>query len=230
MHKVLVVEDDPSQQELIRCVLKAHYVLQLESLGQKGLECALSLWPELVILDLGLPDIGSDEFLARLKADPRARVFPVLILSARERKEDIVCGLAAGADDYLVKPFHDAELLARISALLRRAAVYRNPASVIKLGPLTVDPARRLAQLKRRSLKLTPKEFALLEFMLRSQGRVFSRRELLEGVWGFDKETTTRTVDNHIACLRKKLGPPLSRFIQSFHKKGYGLIIPGRLG
>jgi len=212
---VLVVEDEAAVRLGLRLALEraGHQVLEAES--------ARAAWPllkaaEVVVLDWRLPDEPGVALLERMRE--KGMETPVLMLTARAEAQDKVEGLRRGADDYLTKPFLVEELLARLEALLRRA----RPRRVIQRGPLVLDLDRLEAHLEGRPLPLTRREFDLLAFLARRPGRVYTREELLEAVWG-EYLGTPRTVDQHILQLREKLGedPKAPRFLETVRGVGY---------
>jgi DNA-binding response OmpR family regulator len=201
---ILVVEDDPNIAALVRTYLERD---GFATIWVRDGEAALAELPRhpirLVVLDVGLPGMDGLEVCRRI--DGR---IPIVMLTARDELADRVAGLELGADDYLAKPFSPRELTARIKAVLRRATRAQSGDGVLALGALTLDPAAREARLGVRDLGLTQREFDLLEYLLRHPGRVVGREELLEAVWGFVYPGETRTVEVHVAQLRKKLGDP----------------------
>ncbi|KIX84641.1 response regulator transcription factor [Thermus filiformis] len=215
MATVLVVEDEAAVRLGLRLALEraGHQVLEAES--------ARAAWPllraaEVVVLDWRLPDEPGVALLERMRE--KGMETPVLMLTARAEAQDKVEGLRRGADDYLTKPFLVEELLARLEALLRRA----RPRRLIQRGPLVLDLDRLEARLEGRPLPLTRREFDLLAFLARRPGRVYTREELLEAVWG-EYLGTPRTVDQHILQLREKLGedPKAPRFLETVRGVGY---------
>jgi two-component system response regulator PrrA len=205
MPTVLVVDDDRS----IRTVLERS--LRLEGFevkavpdGEQALDTTAVSEPDVLVLDVGLPGIDGVEVVRRLRAS--GNDVPICILSARVDIGDRVAGLEAGADDYMVKPFAVAELVARLNALLRRRP--ESEATVLTAGDLRVDTARRLVRRGTTDLDLTKREFHLLETLVRNQGIVLSRERLLELVWGYDFEVNTNVVDVFIGYLRRKLEAP----------------------
>jgi len=212
---IMVVEDDPNIGALVRAYLErdAFSVLWLRSAEE-----ALAELPRhpvrLVVLDIGLPGMDGLELLRRL--DGR---LPVVILSARDEVADRVAGLELGADDYLPKPFSPRELTARVKAVLRRGARARREHQALVLGPVWLAPAAREVRVDGRDVQLTQREFDLLEYLMRNAGRVVGREELLEAVWGYSFPGQTRTVEVHIAQLRRKLGHP--QLIRTLRGVGY---------
>src|SRR5207249_4928963 len=170
--------------------------------GEAGLQAVRDHRPRLVVLDVGLPDVDGLEVCKRLRATSQ---IPVIFLTARDSEVDRVLGLELGGDDYLTKPFSPAELVARVKAVLRR--VDGGPAAeVVQAGPVTVDVGRREVLIDDTVVEFTTKEFDLLRFLAERPGLALSRQQILDGVWGYDWFGDARTVDVHIAQVRKKLG------------------------
>jgi two-component system, OmpR family, alkaline phosphatase synthesis response regulator PhoP len=222
MSRILVVEDDTDIAELI-----AHYLTnaghQVHRLGS-GADVMPRLQRDpvdLVILDLMLPGLDGLRVCEAMRQDPATAVIPVIMLTARGEESDRVSGLERGADDYVTKPFSPKELTARVAALLRRAG--RPPIGAIRFGPITVDPDRHHVLLDGEEVKLTAKEFLLLQYLLQHRGRVLSRDLLLTDVWGYQYTGGTRTVDVHIRRLREKL-PVLADSIETIKQFGYKLV------
>jgi len=199
--RVLVVEDDEDIADVLRRSLRQEgHEVRTAADGEAALAVATEFVPDLVILDLGLPKLDGVEVCRRLRESGDV---PILILTARSETDDRVEGLDAGADDYLVKPFERAELLARIRALLRRRPP-RGTAS-LTVGDLVLNPGTREVTRGERVLDLTNREFELLEFLMRNERLVISRERLLEEVWGYDPTSMTNTIDVFISNLRRKL-------------------------
>ncbi|HZS01023.1 MAG TPA: response regulator transcription factor [Chloroflexota bacterium] len=228
MTDVLLVEDEPELRRLIiRELEAAGYEVRTAADGPAALRLIAAAAPDIVILDWMLPGLDGLEVLRRLR---QTSSVPVLMLTARAEEVDRVVGLEVGADDYLTKPFGMRELIARVRALLRRhvrlaemlAADRGEAREVLQLGPLTLDPAARLARLDGAPLELTRTEFGLLHLLLRNRGRAFSRAYLHDAVWGEPAVEGDRSVDNAILRLRKKLGP-LGEAIETVWGVGYRL-------
>ena len=201
---VLVVEDERPIADLVRLYLSRDgFGVHVEHDGTAGLTAARRLRPVAAILDISLPGLAGTEICRRLRAD--GDWTPVVFLTARDDEVDRVLGLELGADDYVTKPFSPRELVARIRALLRRVAG-PDGGRVRTLGPVSLDPGRRLVTVAGEPLALTPTEFDLLGHLLGRPGRVFTREELLASVWGYASPAGTRTVDVHVAQVRAKLG------------------------
>jgi DNA-binding response OmpR family regulator len=201
--KVLVVDDEDHIVELARIYLtREGYEVEGVGDGSQALARFTQLKPDLVILDIMLP--GSDG-LAICKEIRKQSQVPIIMLTARDEVTDKVVGLEVGADDYLTKPFHPQELVARAKALLRRARIEPDAPKLIRAGKLEVDLERHEVRHEQVKVQLRPKEFDLLTLLARHPGRVFQRSELLDLVWGYDFPGYTRTVDVHVQQLREKL-------------------------
>ncbi len=212
---ILVVDDEAEICDLVRYNLtREGYRVLVEQDGEAGLDRIFKSPPDLVVLDLLLPKLSGLEVLRAVRGEPRTRSLPVLVLTARSTEMDKLLGFERGADDYLTKPFSPKELTARVAAILRRTRG-EEPAGVTKIGPFEFDRERHQVLLHGRELHLTPTEFRLLEFLLQRPGRVFSREQLLDKVWGLGYFGETRTVDVHVRRLRAKLGrdAPLIRTV-----------------
>ena len=226
MTKVLVVEDNANLAfGLTRSLESEGYEVESAEDGTKGFELARSTNPDLVVLDLMLPGMDGYTILKKLRAE--GKDVPVLILTARGEEADKVFGFRLGADDYVTKPFSLSELLARVQAILRRAKSTdkRDGESVEEFGEVSINTLARSVKKGDAEVALTPKEFDLLIALIRRRGAVASRLELLKEVWGHQAEVMTRTVDIHIAELRRKLehDPSTPRHILTVWKAGYRL-------
>jgi len=221
MH-ILIVEDEQRLGRLLRRALEAHgHVVDVVTEGMAGLAAARDRAYEVIILDLGLPDIDGLEVCRRLRAAHVAT--PVLVLTARDEVEDRVGGLDAGADDYLGKPFALPELLARVCALARRPPPAEDDLE-LRLADLTLDLRGRLARRDGRAVTLSGKEFALLEFMLRHAGQVLTRQQIIANVWRYDFEGLDTVVDTYIHYLREKIDAGAApRLVRTVRGVGYVL-------
>jgi DNA-binding response OmpR family regulator len=205
---VVVVEDDPHIADLVDLYLRREgFRVLLAEDGDKGLALFTREDPWMVILDVGLPG-AKDGFDVCRQIRARSAV-PVLFLTARDDEVDRILGLELGADDYLVKPFSPRELVARVRAILRRTREGPPPQEVVTIGALEVDLRRRETRRRGEVVPLTTREFDLLAFLADNTGLALSRQQLLDGVWGSDWYGDERTVDVHVAQLRKKLGTDL---------------------
>jgi two-component system, OmpR family, phosphate regulon response regulator PhoB len=224
MPKVMVVEDEEALALLLRYNLESEgYEVDCVSRGDEA-EIRLSEYtPDLLLLDWMLPGLSGIELCRRLRLRPQTERLPVIMLTARGEESERVRGLSTGADDYVVKPFSVPELMARVKAMLRRS----NPealSSKLAAGDLELDRQSHRAWRNGRELKLGPTEFRLLEFFLASPGRVFSREQLLDGVWGRDVYVDERTVDVHVGRLRKAINRGRERDpIRTVRGSGYSL-------
>ena len=219
---IYIVEDDSSIREL------EQYALQSNGYETTGCEDAASFWaalrsgrPDLVILDVMLPDEDGYQILAKLRADPTCAATPVIMVTAKTSEIDVVKGLDHGADDYLCKPFGIMEFLSRVRASLRRAAPEERP-NVLSFHEILLDNARHSVTVNNQPVELTYKEYSLLRLLLENTNLVVTRETILQVVWGTDISVESRTVDMHIRTLRKKLGDA-GRYICTIRKVGYKL-------
>jgi DNA-binding response OmpR family regulator len=213
---VLLVEDERDIAELVRYhVEKAGMRFLHATDGGAALRLARTQSPDVALLDLMLPGLDGLEVCRQLRRDAATRRLPIIMLTARGEEVDRVVGLELGADDYVVKPFSPRELLARIRAVLRRVEGVESPPTGRVTGALHVDEARHAVAVGGRPVGLTAKEFGLLTALLRADGRVLSREQLLDAVWGYTNaaEIESRTVDVHVRRLRAKLGPEARRIV-----------------
>ncbi|MEP3051250.1 MAG: phosphate regulon transcriptional regulator PhoB [Erythrobacter sp.] len=203
--KLLLVEDDPALAELLDFRFRNEgYDVRCTSDGDEALILAIEDVPDLIILDWMIEGTSGIEVCRRLRRDKQTARVPIIMLTAREDEDDRVRGLETGADDYLTKPFSPRELLARVAAVMRRV----RPAlagEVIEVGDIKLDPVAFKVQRGDRTLQLGPTEYRLLKFFMESPGRVFSRGQLLDSVWGTGSDIELRTVDVHIRRLRKAI-------------------------
>jgi len=207
--RILVVEDEPDLRSLLdRSLEGAGYRVLLAEDGIAALEKAMTEPLDLILLDLMIPHVDGIEVCRRLKRDERTARLPVVMLTARQEPVDRIVGLELGADDYITKPFNLRELVLRVGAVLRRSRGERGRSGVLGHEELSLDPAARIVTVDGREVHLTGREFDLLHFLLSHPNRVFSRSDLLRQVWEYDFEGYDRTVDAHVARLRKKLGTP----------------------
>ena len=226
MTNILIVEDSEDLAFGLRNNLEFEgYDVSVVHDGKTGLEMATSNPPDLMILDLTLPELDGLNVLERIRKT--GSKLPILLLTARQEEVDKVRGLKLGADDYVTKPFGLMELLARVEALLRRSGGEPYP-EVIKVGELEIDVAARIVLKGGERVDLAPRELDLLLALIEHRGRVVSRQHLLSEVWGHQGQVVTRTVDTHIAELRRKLEPDTRKpsYIQTARKAGYRFEAP----
>lgn len=222
--KILIVEDEKDILQLVKLYLdKEGYRTVTASTGSEGLKQVRAEKPDLVVLDLMLPEIDGLEVCKRLRSAPETAMLPIIMLTAKAEESDTIIGLELGADDYVTKPFSPKTLVARVKALFRR--LERKPEEGqprYAYGDLVMDLSRHELTVKGEEVPLTAKEFGLLEHLLRNPGRVLTREILLNAVWGYEYYGTTRTVDVHIRRLKQKL-PLLDDAIVSVKSLGYKL-------
>lgn len=222
--KILIVEDERDILHLVKHYLeKEGFRTVVAMTGLEALKKVTEDKPDLVVLDLMLPEMDGLEVCKRLRSAPDTAMLPIIMLTAKAEESDTIVGLELGADDYVIKPFSPKTLVARVKSLLRR--VDRRPSTDTDLhsyGALSMNLARHEVSLDKQEVTLTTKEFGLLEHLLRHRGRVLTREVLLNAVWGYDYYGTTRTVDVHIRRLKQKL-PLLEEAIVSVKSLGYKL-------
>ncbi len=225
LRNIIIVEDDEDVADSIRYNLEREgFRVRLANTGEHALNLILDRPPNLIILDLNLPHMNGFELCRRLRAEATTARVPVLMVTARADEADKVLGLNMGADDYITKPFSMRELVARVSAALRRAEGSEVDRPVFDDGALRIDPANFSVSYRGNEVRMTRKEFALLSELARNQGRVLTREVLLDRVWGVTYYGDSRTLDVHIRRLRQKLGDP--SMIETVTGIGYRLV-PG---
>ena len=220
--RILIVDDEPDLIRPLSFLLRRdHFQVEEVHDGGSCLErMAREPLPDLVLLDLMLPDIPGTQVCVRLRSNPRTAGVPIVMLTARGEEVDRIVGFELGADDYVTKPYSAQELILRLRAVLRRTQPAQDPKVRLHLGPLEVDPEGVRAWVSGDELTLTPTEFRLLLTLVQRRGRAQSRAQLLEAVWQLGDDTTERAVDTHIKRLRQKLGPVSDR-IQTVRGIGY---------
>ncbi|MFZ1728544.1 MAG: response regulator transcription factor [Bacteroidota bacterium] len=224
MKTVLIIEDDPAiLVGLEACFRAEHYDVHSESDGGRGYDQAKKMIPDIIILDLMLPSKNGEEICRDLRANGVNS--PILMLTSKSSETDRVLGLELGADDYMTKPFSVRELQARVKALLRRAPETREPEE-ISVDGLWVNLRTQEVRLGEQPVDLTAREFEVLRFFIKHRNEVVTRDMLLDEVWGYEQFPTTRTVDNYILSLRKKIEPTPSdpRYIVTVHTAGYRFV------
>ncbi len=219
--RILVVDDEPDLLELVRLTLdQAGHQVETAASGREALEALRRHRPDLLILDLMLPDVSGTEVCRRLRADSELHSLPVIMLTAKADEVDRVVGFERGADDYVTKPFSPRELVLRVGAVMRRSQAPADPRGVLEHGPLRLDPARHRCWVNDEEISLTAKEFDLLRGLMTRPGRVLTREVLLDQVWGSDITVTVRTIDTHLKRLREKLGAA-GELIETVRGVGY---------
>jgi DNA-binding response OmpR family regulator len=226
MSRILIIEDElPMRTALQDCLEGEGYRVIAAADGEAGLKRALEEKPDIILLDVMMPRLDGYAVAAELRRVGNA--VPILMLTAKGQVEDRVAGLDSGADDYLVKPFSTEELLARIRAMLRRVQKQSKTTAMLVLGDVRIDFARQEAWNKKKPLRFTAKEFAMLRLLSEAEGEPVSRERFLDVVWSYAAFPTTRTVDNHIASLRGKIetNPDDPKWIRTVHGVGYKLVM-----
>jgi two-component system OmpR family response regulator len=228
---VLVVDDEPNIRELVQVALQFHgCTVTTAGTGKDALRQAETDRPDLIVLDVVLPDLDGFEVCRRLRSG--GNEVPVIFLTARDTSSDTVTGLALGGDDYVTKPFSVESLVARVRAVLRRAS--RAPAGEgvpdaqkLRAGDLELDESRWTVHRAGQPVELSPTEFRLLAYLMRHEGRVLTREQLLENVWGWDYAGQSQIVETYISYLRRKLDPLGAPIIHTQRGVGYSLRLPG---
>ena len=218
MNKVLLVDDEKRMLDLLELYLRPHNFECTKALGAKeALSYIEKTVFDIILLDIMMPEMNGWELCEEIR---RFTDVPIIMVTAREQKEDIIKGLKLGADDYITKPINEGELLARMEALLRRL----KPSNQIYISGLLWDEERFELSYRKKIIKLTPKEFALIGYLMKNPNRVFSREHLIELIWGHESETEGRTVDSHVRNLRDKMrktGFPIDEFLTTVWGIGY---------
>jgi two-component system alkaline phosphatase synthesis response regulator PhoP len=220
---ILVIDDEPELVKLLDYnLLKAGYLVLTAKEGEGGLAAARKHAPDAIILDVMMPGLDGWEVCKRLRQDPATSAIPLLMLTAKAEEGDRVLGLELGADDYVTKPFGVRELIARVKALLRRSEVASSTPELLKAGKIMIDSSRRTVTVAGKPVALTATEFNLLKSLAEKEGRVISREDLLSLARGDEVAVMDRTVDVHVAALRKKLGKH-GNVIETVRGVGYRL-------
>jgi len=222
--KILIIDDDENICNIARIALEAQD-FQVESVmeGEKGLEKLLNEDFHLLILDIMLPEKDGLEICKEIRNSPKSSI-PIIMLTAKTEEVDRILGLELGADDYLTKPFSPRELTARVKAILRRSETYQPTKRVYQKGNLKIEPESYKIHVNHKELPLTPKEFELLLLLIQQQSKAFTRKEILQKIWGYDLPVdSTRTVDEHIKRLRNKINhaDKTYSYIQTVRGVGY---------
>lgn len=223
MTKILIVEDEDSVLDPLELLLsKEGFSIETARNGREGLDKFWKVSPDLVLLDIMLPEVSGTEVCRQIRAKSNV---PIIMLTAKDTEVDKVVGLELGADDYIVKPYSKAELVARIKAVLRRGLSENSSSEggVITAGPVSIDVDRHAVSIGGENISLPLKEFELLEFLVRNSGRVLTRTQLIDRVWGSDYFGDTKTLDVHVKRLRAKIekDPANPTYIQTIRGLGY---------
>ena len=223
MTKILIVEDEDSVLDPLELLLsKEGFSIETARNGREGLDKFWKVSPDLVLLDIMLPEVSGTEVCRQIRAKSNV---PIIMLTAKDTEVDKVVGLELGADDYIVKPYSKAELVARIKAVLRRglSEITSSEGGVITAGPVSIDVDRHAVSIGGENISLPLKEFELLEFLVRNSGRVLTRTQLIDRVWGSDYFGDTKTLDVHVKRLRAKIekDPANPTYIQTIRGLGY---------
>ena len=222
---IAIVEDEANIVELIKYNLdREGYRTISANNGRKGLEIVRQELPDLVILDLMLPELDGLSVCKQLRSDPLTKTIPIIILTAKSEEADRVLGLEMGADDYVTKPFSPRELVARVRAVLRRSnTVDEEEPEVLENGVIRIDLRQHIVKVRGAEVELTPKEFDFLKLLLLNPGRAFTREFLLEHLWGYEYFGDTRTVDVHVRRLRQKIedDPANPEYLETVRGVGY---------
>lgn len=225
MKKILIIEDDKSISDGIKLNLETeNYKVLTEYDGEDGFNSAEKKTPDLILLDINLPGMNGFDVCRNLRM--KKNNTPIIMLSVKSDEADKILGLELGADDYVTKPFSMKELLARIKAILRRRQTLTENIETLTFGNVSIDFVKMKAMKNKKEVHLSLKEYEILKFLAANEDRVISRSELLDKVWGYDVFPTTRTVDNFILMLRKKLeeNPAIPKHIFTIHSAGYKFV------
>jgi DNA-binding response OmpR family regulator len=224
--RIVVVEDEADMAELVAMRLRREgYRVEVAADGLRALEMIRAAAPDLAIVDIMLPVLSGTDLVTELRQDPRTSTVPIIMMTAKGEETDIVVGLRLGADDYVTKPFSMSVLVARVAAVLRRAAALREGAKgLCRLGPITLDADRHVVEVGGRPVNLTVTEFRLLTALVGARGRVLNRNQLIDQAMGINAIVTDRTIDVHLTALRKKLGEARA-CIQTVRGVGYRLAV-----
>lgn len=222
---IAIIEDEPNIVELVKYNLDREGYRTISSgNGRKGLELIRQELPDLVVLDLMLPELDGLTICKQLRSDPQTKGIPIIILTAKSEEADRVLGLEMGADDYVTKPFSPRELAARVRAVLRRSSITEEEEpEIIEIGEIRMDLRQHLVKVRNIEVDLTPKEFDFLKLLLLNPGRAFTREFLLEHLWGYEYFGDTRTVDVHVRRLRQKIetNPAEPYYLETVRGVGY---------
>ncbi|MBL8007112.1 MAG: response regulator transcription factor [Ignavibacteria bacterium] len=225
MNKILIIEDDPAVSKGLEISLKnENYEPLIENDGEKGFQTALKIRPGLILLDIMLPNKNGFDICRDLRLS--GHNFPIIMLSAKAEEADKVIGFELGADDYVTKPFSVKELMARIKAVLRRRSVIVSDFDKYEFDDVTLDFSKLEAKKGNKKIDMSLKEYEIMKYFISKEGLIVTRNDLLDEVWGYENFPTTRTVDNYILALRKKIETNHSRpkHLLTFHSAGYKFV------
>jgi DNA-binding response OmpR family regulator len=225
MNKILIIEDDPAVSKGLEISLKKEkYETLIESDGEKGYQTALKLKPGLILLDIMLPNKNGFDICKDLRLS--GHNFPIIMLSAKAEEADKVIGFELGADDYVTKPFSVKELLARIKAILRRRSDIITEFDKYTFGDVSLDFEKLEAKKGNKKIDLSLKEYEILKYFISKEGKIVTRNDLLDEVWGYENFPTTRTVDNYILMIRKRIetNPARPEHLLTYHSAGYKFV------
>lgn len=225
MNKILIIEDDPAVSKGVEISLeKENYEPIVEFDGEKGYQTALKIKPGLILLDIMLPGKNGFDICKDLRLN--GYNYPIIMLSAKAEEADKVIGFELGADDYVTKPFSVKELMARIKAILKRRSVIISEFDNYSFDDVTLDFARLEAMKGNKKIDLSLKEFEILKYFIKQEGQIVTRNDLLDNVWGYENFPTTRTVDNYILMLRKRIetNPSRPKHLLTYHSAGYKFV------
>ena len=204
--KIAVIEDNQINIDLIRYQLEVEgFEMLCEKTGKKGMEMIKSQEPDLVILDVGLPDIDGFELCENLRSDEKTKDYPIIMLTARVEDSDRIEGLKLGADDYITKPYNAEELILRIRNLLKRTEKYKENGSILKLKDMSIDFNKREVQINKKIIGLTFSEYQILTILVENLGNIVHKKEINKKIFNISEDVDSRTVDTHIHSLRKKI-------------------------
>ena len=204
--RIAVVEDNQTNIDLIRYQLDAEgFDIFIEKTGKKGMKMIKEKEPDLVLLDIGLPDIDGFELCKALRSDVKTKNYPIIMLTARIEDNDRIEGLKLGADDYITKPYNAEELILRIKNLLKRTERYKDSGSVINIKGLSIDINKREVQVNKKPIRLTFSEYQILIMLVENLGKIIQKKEINRNIFNINEEIDSRTVDTHIHSIRKKI-------------------------
>ncbi|MFW6134216.1 MAG: response regulator transcription factor [Elusimicrobiota bacterium] len=220
-NSVYIIEDNPEVARVIKRILKRkNFDTFIFKTGLKALEEIKYSKPDLILLDLILPDIDGIEICKLLKTSKKTKHIPLIMITARNTDKEIVKGLKLGADDYITKPFSNEELLARVEALMRRIKYHGDPEKTIKCGKFQLNKTRRILKIKNKKVKLTAKEFDIIEILMRNAGKIVEKDKLIDLAWNYNENIGYKTLEVHICRIKKKVNKE-KQYIENIYGIGY---------